>query len=436
MHRSELIEAALASAWHRQTAEASFERWWQLCEKENWGEKPEKVDSLITVFGCSWYFTRFIFYRGLKSSDLIDNGVVSCFDSQELDNFLSQSLEAADVENRFEWLRSLKNQCMIQLLLEKIARPDEIEENEAALTRLAVSSLRVAMKIADLELEDPGCQIAVLGMGRIAGMEMNYGSDLDLIFLYKNRSEQFRSDYSEKIRQLLRHMSLQTATGVLYEIDMRLRPHGTSGALVTASDSFLDYHAGKREVWERQMMTRCLPIIDYHGLGKEILEKTEGNIYAYSENSQLAETIMTTRIRVEDELGTRKGKVDIKRGKGGIMDIDFLCHYLQLAHGHANPALRVSSTRKALAKLKENNLLTGVEKDLLTSSYNFFKKIEACLRLFDLKPLSTFSSQLNDASPLVRAMGYSEHGGAAGFIDAYSARCEQVRECFQEKLGV
>ncbi len=419
MERSELIRRALDSSWHRQTAEASLDRWLQICDKEEWGEIPEDISQLIAIFGASWYFTRFIFYRGRKSAELIDTPVLEKFDDETLFQFVSRALQAEEQEQQFEWLRSLKNQAMLQILLRRLSSEDGLQQNESALTRLAVVTLTVAMKIAGLQLEDPGCEIAVLGMGRIAGDEMSFGSDLDLIFLYEDRDNEFRTFFSEKIRFLLRNMSLQSATGVLYDIDMRLRPHGTSGALVTSASSFLQYHSSEREIWERQMMTRCSPIVDYHQLGNRSMGQIGNKIYSKSQSASLASEILTVRKRVVDELGSHRGKIDIKRGKGGIMDIDFLTHYLQLQNGHACPDLQTSSTRSALHVLAEHQFLSEEQAARLLSAYDFFKSAEACLRLFDLKSVNTFSSKLEDDNALVRAMGYENEAAGTRFLTDY-----------------
>ena len=122
MKRNELIQTALNSAWHRQTAEASLDRWFQICEQELWGDIPQNIGQLISVFGSSWYFTRFIFYRGLKSAELIDSPDLHSFDGESLHLFLSQALQAKEQEHQFEWLRSLKNQAMLQILLSRLSK--------------------------------------------------------------------------------------------------------------------------------------------------------------------------------------------------------------------------------------------------------------------------------------------------------------------------
>lgn len=430
MGRSDLIQTALNSAWHRQTAEASLERWLQICDKEQWGEIPEDIGQLIAVFGASWYFTRFIFYRGHESADLIDTPALKSFDDETLFQFLSQALHADDQDQQFESLRSLKNQAMLQILLRRLSGLDELQNNEFSLTRLAIATLTVAMKIIGLDFEDTDCEIAVLGMGRIAGDEMNYASDLDLIFLYEERTEEYRTYFSGKIRLLLRNMAVQTATGVLYDIDMRLRPHGTSGALVTSVSSFLKYHSGKRDIWERQMMTRCRPIVDYHHLGHRAMEQINKQIYRGSYDASLAREILQIRKRVQDELGSHRGKFDIKRGRGGIMDIDFLTHYLQLKSGHKYPDLQTSSTRLVLAVLAGHGFLSDEKAARLVSVYDFFKKIEACLRLFDLKSVNIFPANLDDSNALVRAMSHKKEAAAAQFLKDYQAMIEFVHSSF------
>jgi [glutamine synthetase] adenylyltransferase / [glutamine synthetase]-adenylyl-L-tyrosine phosphorylase len=269
----------------------------------------------------------------------------------------------------------------------------------------------------------------------MAGNEMNYGSDLDLIFLYEDTSEDFRIFFSGKVRLLLRHMSLMSASGVLYDIDMRLRPHGTSGALITSVNSFLEYHQAPREIWERQMMTRCLPIVDYQGLGLRSMEQVHSHIYRRSYDSSLAKEILDVRLRVEDELGSRKGKIDVKRGRGGIMDIDFLTHYLQLMNAYKYPGLQTSSTRQALEALSAEGLLRQENSVFLLDTYDYFKKIEACLRLFDMKSVNAFPVKLDNHHALVRAMQYTGDSASQSFLEDFHKRRESVHTIFIDNLS-
>ncbi|MFT5134551.1 MAG: glutamate-ammonia-ligase adenylyltransferase, partial [Gammaproteobacteria bacterium] len=246
---------------------------------------------------------------------------------------------------------------------------------------------------------------------------------------------EFRTFFSDKVRYLLRNMSLLSASGVLYDIDMRLRPHGTSGSLVTSVNSFQAYHQGKREIWERQMMTRCRPIVDHHDQGQHAMQQIRKQIYRESYDSTLSMEILLMRKRVEDELGSRKGKYDIKRGRGGIMDIDFLTHFLQLKHGYECPDLQIMSTREVLKLLAVHKFVSTEDATQLLIAYDFFKNIEACLRLFDLKSVNSFAKILNDGNALVRAMNYQSTDAATRFIIDYREKSDFVHKMFVDTLN-
>ena len=135
----------------------------------------------------------------------------------------------------------------------------ELEENLTTLAECVfVAVIRELVKINESVFRN----MAVLGMGRMAGSEMIFGSDLDLIFLYKSKTGDDTTQISKQVQGLLRHLSTVSPAGLLYEVDTRLRPHGNSGSLVTSVDSFTEYHCSDRAVWERQMMTRCRPIYE------------------------------------------------------------------------------------------------------------------------------------------------------------------------------
>ena len=305
---SPVIQQALKTAWHQQTASSSIDRWLQLAEQQNFQEQTEYLNRLAAIFGASWYFTRFVFYHGEKSLAIIDEAINTQFDITTISASLSVCQRKAGPEEQFEELRRLKNQLMLQILVRYLESDQELSIFEQALTQLATATLEMAMNIAGFTLSSSDYRLSVLGMGRMAGGEMTFGSDLDLVLVFEDYAENLRQDYTEKFRLLLRHIAIPTAMGVLYEIDMRLRPHGTSGALISTVNSFIEHHRHDRECWERQIMTRCSPVIDYHGIGANILERICPILYAQRNTSLLAQDIMEMRYRVEAELGSPHGK--------------------------------------------------------------------------------------------------------------------------------
>jgi glutamate-ammonia-ligase adenylyltransferase len=274
---------------------------------------------------------------------------------------------------------------------------------------------------------------AVLGMGRLAGGEMNFGSDLDLIFLHDSPPGADGAEMSRRVRALLRHIAAASPAGSLYEVDMRLRPHGTSGALITTADSFRAYHAGARDVWERQMMTRCRPVCDPEGVGGRAMQSVLPHVYGRRPPAELRADIRSMRLRVERELGRPRGKIEVKRGRGGLMDIDFISHYLQLRDGVDRPGLRTCSTREALDRAAADGRVAAEQAAMLLGAYDYLKRVEACLRLFDMKSVSVFGDQPGAIAPLARAMGCADD--ARRFLDEYRRTTESVRGCFDELLA-
>ena len=433
MERPSGIDAALASSWHRQSAQASLERWQEVCQKEKWGETPSDLPLLIAVFGASWYFTRYIFYRGRTAALLLDHAVVNELRLECFVQKFAAIREMKGPERQLELLRLLKNEIMLQILACSLSQRLDQVQTERALTQLAIATLLYILEIFGLHSRSDS-RIAVYGMGRIAGEEMTFGSDLDLIFVFENTSPEVNHELLRKVRMLMRHIAAAGSAGSLYEVDMRLRPHGTSGALLTPAAAFLEYHLAEREIWERQMMTRCMPVYDPHGLGRECLDKIMPFVYAEYDREFLRREIAVMRKRVQEEKGEVSGKFEIKRGPGGIMDIDFLTHYLQLSHGYTCPELRTGSTRAALRLLAEKQLMAATVVTELLQAYDFLKRIEASVRLFDMKPVSAFSTLTSEHLPVAAALGYV--GDAApDFAERYKDVTAYVRKQFREVVG-
>ncbi|HKK16383.1 MAG TPA: hypothetical protein VJ981_06720, partial [Gammaproteobacteria bacterium] len=388
------IQSAICSAWDSKAAESNMERWLSLGEQQDWADSPDNCTLLTQLFGASWYFTRFVFFRGRDILDYFDRASRPELSMQGILAKLHEIPRTDDLEQEFEYLRINKNLVMLQIFLGSLRDDLDQQQQELALTNLAEATLHTTLDLLIGETVDSAAELSILAMGRMAGQEMNYGSDLDLIFLYDKASGQEQNDLIRKIQSLLRHIALPSAHGVLYEIDMRLRPHGTSGTLISPASYFIEYHQSEREIWERQMMTRCRPVLDQSGLATGSLQTIEPFIYGTFDEEHLRREIIAMRKRVQKELGNPKGKIEIKRGVGGIMDIDFLTHFLQLKYGHEHAKLKTSSTRHALQEAAELGLITGEQKDSLLKAYNYLKRIESALRVMDMKSISAFSSNV------------------------------------------
>ena len=432
-NRDKIINDALELAWHGQSAGSSLQRWVEICEKENWGDIPENIPLLIAIFGASWYFTRYIYYRGRDAADMLDKLSEFDFSPDSFSQRLMTATEMTGIDEKLDQLRLLKNEIMLQILAAKLAGNINQEQTEEALTDLADICLDEILEIFEFD-ELEGVVYSVYGLGRMAGHEMTFGSDLDLIFLYESSSQEQIYELSRKVRQLMREIATAGAAGTLYDVDMRLRPHGTSGALLTSSASFIEYNQEEREIWERQMMTRCEAVIDKRGLGQSCLDKVNPAIYAEYDQEYLRSEILAMRKRVEREKGVLKGKFEVKRGRGGLMDIDFLTHFIQLAHGARIQQLQTCSTRAVLSAAAVHGLLDKQSTEELLSAYDFLKQAESVIRLFDMKPVSAFSVDTEAHAAVAAAMGYAGNK-APDFLEKYNDVTSTVRNEFIMHVG-
>ena len=433
----EATRQALDNAWHQESAASSLERWLDLCEQQGWGRVPADQALLTHVFGASWYFTRFIFYRGPAIASLFDADL----DSELAPEVIPQRIEAVDstqpVEQALESLRVVKNEIMLQVLLADLQQLLSQSAIEHRLTLLAEATLAMALRIFSQGMASPELKdhVGILGMGRMAGYEMNFGSDLDLIFLYPGDSADVFEQASRLIRSLLRGIAMAAPAGSLYEVDMRLRPHGAAGVLITSKQAFEDYHGDQRDIWQRQLMTRSRPVVDGGGLATEALAAINDHIYARYDADYLRTEIRAMRLRVEHELGSPAGRYELKRGRGGIMDVDFISHYLQLRYGTDKPDLQTPSTREALHRLAEHGLLSAEHRDALLQGYDFLKRMESRLRVFDMKAVSTLPREASQLGILGRGMGYGQdEGTAAGeaLLQDYLDTTAKLRGIFDE----
>ncbi len=427
-------QVSFDGAWNRVQAEVSFTRWSELCEQEQWGERPLDKTLLVNIFGASWYFTRYIFFRGYEITELIDHYREKPISPEEMLRTLQVDAFTQDAETGLTILSSVKNQWMLLLLIRFLQGEMELAELEKNLTLLAECVLGMMVRQLPGEHRKLFDNVAVLGMGRMAGYEMIFGSDLDLIFLYRPPPGSDTSRVARELQVLMRHLARVSPAGLLYEVDMRLRPHGAAGSLITPLDSFIDYHHSNRAVWERQMMTRCRPIHDPQDLGREALQAIVGSIYGDHNPATLQEEIVNMRELIEDTLGSPRHKHDIKRGAGGIMDIDFITHFLQLSHGKSHAQLQTGSTRVALQQLAELNYIDAKTAGSLLQAYNFLKQAELCMRLIDLKPNSTIPADHNQNAVLSRSMGYPE-GGTEEFMTEFLQTRTRVRAAFTQLVG-
>ncbi len=421
----------LAPPWNERTAAASMQRWQTVCGREGWGRVPRNQALLQAVFGASWYLTRFLFYRGRDSALLLDREID--WDGQMLTAHLRAAVRhwQAPDDPDLDALRVAHNELLLQLLAADLQGRLEQEALESLLSQLAVACLQCLLdgyRGQNTELD----RLVVLGMGRMAVGEMNYGSDLDLVFLYTGDDDVLPAALPGTLAGLQRCSAAVRPCGRLYEIDVRLRPHGTAGTLVSSLGFFRRYHLQQRETWERQSMTRCRLLQDSGGQAASMLQELRTAVFQRRAASALRREVAALRGRVQHQLGSPRGYCELKRGPGGIMDVDFIAHVLQLEHGMDCPRLQTLGTRAVLREAASQTLIDAPQAQRLLQCYDFLKRLEGRLRLFEYKAVSRFPRQAELLSALARGCNLPD---GERLLQEYEAVTRQVRTDFTQLVA-
>lgn len=235
-----------------------------------------------------------------------------------------------------------------------------------------------------------GASVTVLAMGKLGGYEMTASSDLDLILIYDFNQDQVQSDgkkplsptqyYSRITQRLISALSAPTAEGELYEVDMRLRPSGRSGPVATQLNSFVDYQKNKAWVWEHLALTRARCLTGSPSLKEKLNETIKLVISKDREKDTLITEVKDMRERIAKEKGT-DNIWDIKQVRGGQVDIEFICQYLQLQFSYIHPDIINTNTVSSLEKIAERNLLNGQDGNLLVKASHLYNDLIQMIRL-------------------------------------------------------
>ena len=283
-------------------------------------------------------------------------------------------------------------------------------------------------------------RFVVVGMGKLASRELSYGSDLDLVFLYDSPALEAQEPCVRLAQRLISALETPTAQGSCYEIDPRLRPSGNQGSLVTSIAALRAYHEQGGQLWERQALLRARPVAGDPGAGAAF-ERLRREILARPLPSDAAAEIHRIRLRMETELaGETRGHRDLKRGRGGLLDVESAVQYLQLRHGGAHPALfDVDRTERQIARLAEFGLLSAEPARALAEGWEFLQRLSSALRIVENRSIADLDTEHGDLDALARRLGYAEGARESSPRNAllrdYARHTEAIRRAYLDVLG-
>ncbi|MCH8045098.1 MAG: bifunctional [glutamate--ammonia ligase]-adenylyl-L-tyrosine phosphorylase/[glutamate--ammonia-ligase] adenylyltransferase [Planctomycetes bacterium] len=358
--------------------------------------------------------------------------------SQWLDETISELCRGA--EDIDPILHSFKNAQHLRIGVLDILGKEDIQATNAALSDIAQACLRqVVSRQYDRLIEKLGqptigegpragepCEPIIVGMGKFGGREPNYHSDLDLIFLYeddgptvvrrrgevekKTTNQHFFGELGQRIIKVANHLG---PYGRLYEVDARLRPSGRSGSLATSIDGLLRYFtSGDGQDWERQALCKARVVVGSPQASQRTMKAIRRAIFHKPWQSETAAEIRHMRKRLEDTASKR----NLKRGPGGIVDVEFLVQLLQLKYGQQKPEVCHYNTLDALAALNEAGCLSDDDHAFLAESYRFLRGAEARLRIMNASGRHELPEDEQELATLAGLLKYSD--AAALLADA------------------
>jgi glutamate-ammonia-ligase adenylyltransferase len=418
-------------------------------------ENPGVMRLLVRLFATSEFLSAFFLRHPELLDSLVRADLVRVLRTPEdMAAELDTSLAAApDLEAELDTLRRFRHEEFLRIGVHDIEgtlAPDEVGRQ---LTALAETCLRAALALARREvlrrsglLPDPPSEgLVVVGMGKLGSDELGYASDLDLIFVYDPGEPGWwtgRAVAHEIFTRIAQRTisALQTPTreGIAYRIDTRLRPSGNQGPLVSSLEAFAAYHATSAQLWERQALIRARVVAGPEPLARQLEGVIAGFVYGRGLSEAESGEIARMRARIERERGTAGALgINIKTGRGGLVDVEFLVQALQLRHGHAHTAVRARGTLAALRALEAARLLPATESRALADGYVFLHAMESRLRLERDRPID--ETDVDDAAllPLARRLGYAGTDAAAvAALRADQARHrEAIRAVYDRHLG-
>jgi glutamate-ammonia-ligase adenylyltransferase len=363
-------------------------------------------------------------------------------------------------------LRRYKRRETMRIAYGDIVRNQPVDTVTRQISYLADAIVEAALDFAERHLhqqygtplrgDGERSRFVVLGMGKLGGVELNYSSDIDLIFLYEQdgqtdaRRTVSNQEYFERLaKEVVRLLTETTELGSTYRVDLRLRPEGSLGPLALGFDSTLSYYDVKGRTWERQAFVKARPIAGDRELGAELLARLEPWIYRKYLSLADITGIKSLKRRIEQRVEGEGGDLrNVKTGHGGIRDIEFVIQFLQLLNGGALPEVRTGNTLEAIAQLEKAGSLTPDERAKLEDNYSFLRKLEHRLQImFDLQT-HLLPSDREELAKLAVRMGYGpspnsspNRGGVRGaasplhaFQEDYARRTKQNREMLDHLL--
>ncbi|HUR75138.1 MAG TPA: bifunctional [glutamine synthetase] adenylyltransferase/[glutamine synthetase]-adenylyl-L-tyrosine phosphorylase, partial [Sporichthya sp.] len=316
-----------------------------------------------------------------------------------------------DGATTYDRLRVEYRRWLLRLAARDLTGGAGLEAVSAELADLAAATLEAALAIARAGLPPDAepCRLAVIGMGKCGGRELNYVSDVDVVFVaeeYEGGDEQAALRSATQLASgLMKACSAATAEGTIWPVDAALRPEGKQGPLVRTLASHVAYYERWAKTWEFQALLKARPVAGDRGLGKAYTEAVGPMVWKAANRENFVVDVQTMRKRVEATMSPAEAERQIKLGPGGLRDVEFAVQLLQMVHGRADESLHSGTTLSALGALSQGGYVGREDAARLDEAYRFLRTLEHRIQLYKLWRTHVLPEGDADMRRLGRAMG-------------------------------
>ena len=319
--------------------------------------------------------------------------------------------EALDV------LRVEYRRILLRLAARDLAHHVGVDDAAAEISDLAAATLEAALAVARARVGEiaGSARLAVIAMGKCGGHELNYISDVDVVYAYEPALLESGegADEGTALRaatqlasHLMRICSDHTREGTIWPVDANLRPEGSQGPLVRTLASHRGYYEKWAKTWEFQALLKARPVAGDFALGRAYLDMIEPMVWSVAERDGFVADVQAMRRRVIDHIPAHQAERQIKLGSGGLRDVEFAVQLLQLVHGRADPSLREGATLSALTQLTRGGYVGREDGERLHEAYAFLRTLEHRIQLYQLRRTHVLPEDEASLRRLGRSLGH------------------------------
>ena len=351
-------------------------------------EYPHALQRVLRMMNASDWAAKFLTRHPILLDELLDESSLHQLpDWQAFTNDLQQQLEQhhGDTERQMETLREMHHALLFRLLAQDLEGKISVEHLADALSQLADIMVEATIQavwetIATRHCDRP--KFAVIAYGKLGGKELGYASDLDVIFLYDDDHQDAPALYAKLAQRFITWMTSHTPAGILFDIDIALRPDGASGLMVSSISAFARYQEKSAWLWEHQALTRARFCAGDTTIATQFDQIREQVLRQQRDPEKLRMEVVSMRKKMSDAHPNRTELFDLKHDSGGMIDIEFIVQFLILQHAHHYPELTKNIGNIALLKrCGELGLIDHKMANETANAYRLFRKLQHNIRL-------------------------------------------------------